>query len=43
VGELTKQLTITVHGASATACAKVEAAGGSLTVLKERKPRRRRT
>src|ERR1700759_2792911 len=39
VGELTKQLTITVHGASATARDKVEAAGGSLTVLKEQKPR----
>src|SRR5450755_458401 len=40
VGELTKKLTITVHGASATAREKVEAAGGSLTVLKERKPRK---
>ena len=34
VGDLTKKLTITVHGASATAREKVEAAGGSLTVLK---------
>ena len=40
VGELTKKLTITVHGASATARQKVEAAGGSLTVLKEQKPRK---
>ena len=31
VGELTKKLTITVHGASATAREKVEAAGGTLT------------
>jgi hypothetical protein len=34
VGELTKKLTITVHGASATAREKVEAAGGTLTLLK---------
>ena len=40
VGDLTKKLTITVHGASATAREKVEAAGGSLTVLKEQKPRK---
>ena len=40
VGELTKKLTITVHGASATAREKVEAAGGSLTVLKEQKVRK---
>jgi large subunit ribosomal protein L15 len=40
VGELTKQLTITVHGASTTAREKVEAAGGSLTLLKEPKPRK---
>ena len=37
VGELTKKLTITVHGASATAREKVEAAGGTLTLLKEPK------
>src|SRR5882762_4115638 len=37
VGELTKKLSITVHGASATARAKVEAAGGTLTLLKEPK------
>src|SRR3954451_6034761 len=36
-GELTKKLTITVHGASATAREKVEGAGGTLTLLKEPK------
>src|SRR3954452_18295222 len=43
-GELKKKLTITVHAASASAREKVEAAGGSLTLLrepKERKPKRR--
>ena len=34
IGELTKKLSITVHGASATAREKVEAAGGTLTLLK---------
>src|SRR5512133_2659983 len=45
-GELTKTLSITVHAASASAREKVEAAGGSLPLLrepKERKPKRRRT
>ena len=37
VGELTTKLTITVHAASATAREKVEAAGGTLTLLKEPK------
>ena len=37
VGELTKKLSITVHGASATAREKVEAAGGTLTLLREPK------
>src|ERR1700704_6865764 len=37
VGDLTKKLTITVHGASATAREKVESAGGTLTLLKEPK------
>jgi len=37
VGELSKQLKITVHAASATAREKVEAAGGTLTLLKEPK------
>jgi large subunit ribosomal protein L15 len=44
-GELTKTLSITVHAASASAREKVEAAGGSLTLLREpreRKPKRRR-
>jgi large subunit ribosomal protein L15 len=40
VGELSKKLTITVHAASATAREKVEAAGGTLTLLKE--PKRRK-
>jgi len=40
VGELTKKLTITVHGASATAREKVEAAGGTLTLLREPKSRK---
>src|SRR6266571_83610 len=37
VGELTKKLTISVHAASASAREKVEAAGGTLTLLKEPK------
>ncbi len=41
VGELTKKLSITVHGASATAREKVEAAGGTLTLLKEPKLKKR--
>jgi len=43
-GDLTKKLSITVHAASATAREKVEAAGGTLTLLREpreRKPKRR--
>jgi large subunit ribosomal protein L15 len=40
VGDLTKKLTVTVHGASTTAREKVEAAGGTLTLLKEPKPRK---
>ena len=40
VGELTKKLEVTVHGASATAREKVEAAGGTLTLLREPKPRK---
>ena len=40
VGELSKKLTITVHAASATAREKVEAAGGSLTLLREPKVRK---
>ena len=37
VGDLSKKLKITVHAASATAREKVEAAGGTLTLLKEPK------
>src|SRR5947207_12975986 len=37
VGELSKPLTISVHAASASAREKVEAAGGTLTLLKEAK------
>ena len=40
VGELTKKLAITVHGASETAREKVEASGGTLTLLKQPKPRK---
>ncbi|MGH3003053.1 MAG: 50S ribosomal protein L15 [Gaiellaceae bacterium] len=40
VGDLTKKLSITVHGASQTAREKVEASGGSLTLLKEPKVRK---
>src|SRR5437763_3341791 len=41
VGELTKKLTISVHGASASAREKVEAAGGTLTLLKEAKVKKK--
>jgi large subunit ribosomal protein L15 len=39
-GELTKKLTIAVHAASGSARAKVEAAGGTLTLLREPKPKK---
>jgi len=42
VGDLTKKLSITVHAASATAREKVEAAGGTLTLLKEPKVKKAR-
>ena len=42
VGELSKKLTISVHAASASAREKVEAAGGTLTLLKEPKVRKAR-
>jgi large subunit ribosomal protein L15 len=42
VGELTKKLSISVHGASATAREKVEAAGGTLTLLKQPKVKKAR-
>jgi len=41
VGELSKKLTISVHAASASAREKVEAAGGTLTLLKEPKAKRK--
>src|SRR6185437_11207248 len=40
VGDLSKKLSITVHAASATAREKVEAAGGTLTLLREPKVRK---
>jgi large subunit ribosomal protein L15 len=43
-GELKKKLTVTAHAVSASAREKIEAAGGSITLLrepKERKPKRR--
>jgi large subunit ribosomal protein L15 len=40
IGDLSKPLTISVHGASASARAKVAAAGGKLTLLKEPKPKK---
>jgi large subunit ribosomal protein L15 len=42
VGELSKTLSITVHAASAAAREKVEAAGGTLTLLKEPKVKKAR-
>src|SRR5262245_66103477 len=39
-GELSVKLSVTVHGASATARKKIEAAGGTLTLLKEPKVRK---
>ena len=43
-GDLTKKLSVTAHAISATAREKIEAAGGSVTLLrepKERKPKRK--
>jgi large subunit ribosomal protein L15 len=40
VGELSKKLTISVHAASESAREKVEAAGGTLTLLKEPKQKK---
>ena len=42
VGELSKKLSISVHAASASAREKVEAAGGTLTLLKEPKVKKAR-
>ena len=41
-GELKKKLTVTAHYFSASAREKIEGAGGSVTALKEVKPKRRR-
>jgi large subunit ribosomal protein L15 len=41
-GELTKGLAVTAHSFSASAREKIEAAGGSVTALKEPKPKKRR-
>ena len=41
-GDLTKKLTVTAHGFSATAREKIEKAGGSVTALKEPKERKRK-
>jgi large subunit ribosomal protein L15 len=40
-GELTKKLTVRVHAISATAREKVEAAGGTVALLREPKPKKR--
>jgi large subunit ribosomal protein L15 len=42
VGELTKKLEITVHGVSASAREKIEAVGGTVTLLREPKPASKR-
>lgn len=39
-GDLTKKLTVRVHAISATAREKVEAAGGTVSLLKEQKPKK---
>jgi large subunit ribosomal protein L15 len=41
-GELSKQLSVTAHSFSASAREKIEAAGGSVTALKEPKERKRK-
>jgi large subunit ribosomal protein L15 len=41
-GELTKKLTVTAHSFSATAREKIEAAGGSVTALKEPKLKKKK-
>ena len=41
-GELTKKLTVSAHGLSQTAREKIEAAGGSIVLLREPKERKRK-
>ena len=41
-GELTKRLTVVAHAVSASAREKIEAAGGSVTLLREPKPPKKR-
>ncbi len=41
-GELTKKLTVRVHAVSASAREKIEGAGGTVDLLKQPKPKRRR-
>jgi large subunit ribosomal protein L15 len=41
-GDLTKKLSVTAHAFSASAREKIEAAGGSVTALKEPKPKKRK-
>ncbi len=41
-GELTKKLIVTAHGFSATAREKIEAAGGTVTALREPKPEKKK-
>jgi large subunit ribosomal protein L15 len=41
-GELTKKLTVSAHGVSQTAREKIEAAGGSVVLLREPKERKRK-
>jgi ribosomal protein L18E len=42
-GDLSKKLSVTAHGFSASAREKIEAAGGSITALKEPKVRKKKS
>ena len=42
-GDLSKKLTVTAHGISATAREKIEEAGGTVTLLREPKPKKPRS
>jgi hypothetical protein len=42
-GDLTVKLTVVTHGVSATAREKIEAAGGTVTLLREPKVKKKRT